>query len=172
MVYLKGKVPTKGVHMAKNPFLSDPLQGGILETRYEVKREKSGTDKSNYNKIRLIDKDPKTSIYRISAFEKSLYTLSPTANKIYHYITIHLGKDRDLISLPQDKVCLITDIKSRRTFYNGIKELIKINLIAKFHGRANMYWINPHYMFNGSRMDFIKTKYGEDIVEISFKTKN
>lgn len=172
MVYLKGKVPIKGVHMSKNPFLSDPLQGGILETRYEVKREKSGTDKSNYNKVRLIDKDLKTSIYRVSSFEKSLYTLSKTANKIYHYITVHLGKDKDQISLPKNKVCLIADIKSTRTFYNGVEELININLIAKFQGRTNMYWINPHYIFNGSRMDFIKTKYGEDTVEISFKTKN
>lgn len=158
--------------MSKNPFLSEAIKGGILETQYEVKKEKDGSDKARYGRIHIMDKDQKISIYKDKSFEESLYKLSPPANKIYHYITHHLGKDRDQISLPQKRIMPIANIHSKRTFYNGLEELIDIGLIAKLKGRANMYWINPHIIFNGGRIDFIKNNYGDDSIKILFKIKN
>ncbi len=158
--------------MSKNPFLSDPIKGLIIYTGYEFKRIKTGAKRSSFDDVYIIDKDQKTSIYQLKSLEQSLYKLSPTANKIYHYITHHLGKDKDKISLPSKKICEIADINAHGTFYNGVRALIKIGLIARSQGRANMYWINPHFIFNGSRIDFIKNQYGEEALKIVSTIKN
>ena len=79
-----------------------------------------------------------------------------------YYIIYNLPKDSDSITLKLTK--LITEMNSSRpTVYRGIGELIEHSVIAK-KKKVGDYWINPHYMFNGDRIKFIKS-IDEDCLE-------
>ena len=64
------------------------------------------------------------------------------------------GQDKDEIVLNYDLIP--QEVKdnlglSRSTFYRGVKDLIRLDFIA-YTLAANVYYINPTYLFNGNRL--------------------
>lgn len=78
------------------------------------------------------------------------------------------GKDKDEVTL--NYALLDEDTKktlSQATFYRGISELIKLRFIAPTLA-ANIYYINPTYIFNGDRL-VLMNQY---ILKMQEETKN
>ena len=71
---------------------------------------------------------------------------------LYGQIVGEKGKDKTEIILNYE---LLTDEErefiSKRTFYNGINDLIRTGFIAESYV-ASYYFINPAYIFNGDRL--------------------
>lgn len=67
----------------------------------------------------------------------------------------NIGKDRVDLSYSMAKVY---DIEmSRPTYSRGLRELFDKEFIYPIAGYTAKWWINPNYIFNGSRIEFIKS---------------
>ena len=104
-------------------------------------------------------------VVEINAFVKlyadgvgAITGLNSAGKKVFAVLYMQLrskeGQDKDEIILNYDLISqeLKDYLKlSRATFYRGIQELIKRRFIA-YTMAANVYYINPMYLFNGNRL--------------------
>ncbi|WP_106138198.1 hypothetical protein [Spirosoma oryzae] len=79
--------------------------------------------------------------------------LSPSSRDLLLHITYTLKKNQDIVKLRAVDVCKAVRF-SRPTFYASIEQLIKNGFLAR--RCMNEYWINPHYLFNGNRIEYFK----------------
>lgn len=87
---------------------------------------------------------------------KALAELSNAGTRVFELLYIemqnNIGKDQIYLSYSGlDK----TDNVSRSTFSRGVKELIEKKFIAAMPA-IGCYWINPDFMWNGDRLQFVK----------------
>ena len=76
----------------------------------------------------------------------------PAASKdMFMYIAARIQYDCDYIELDEERYCKTMNT-SRTTFFNAKRDLIN-RLIIPRSKRKNTYWINPSYLFKGSRME-------------------
>lgn len=80
--------------------------------------------------------------------------INKSENIIVGYILKNLEAGADTIYI--NKV----DIEgvSTSSFYKSIDKLVEVKLIAKTD-KKYVYWINPYYVFKGSRAEYIKGKF-------------
>jgi len=75
---------------------------------------------------------------------------------LYLEVQRNIGKDEIWLTFPsvdQDATPM-----GEATFYRGMKELISKKFIAD-SSVPGKYWLNPELMWNGDRIDFVKTYY-------------
>lgn len=101
-----------------------------------------------------VEKPDKTSVYHTIDITKLLFVdLKAIGRDMFNYVVINLKKDKDYIEFDRDRVCKDMDI-SIATFYAAITQLVKANVLYKINTRA--YYINPHFIFNGNRVDYFE----------------
>lgn len=83
-------------------------------------------------------------------FEK----MSSGARTLFLYIMVHLQHNQDYIKLGY-KTLTTTCKMSRATVTRCLRELIDLSIIVI--KSQSVYWVNPMYLFNGSRLNY----YGE-----------
>lgn len=152
---------------ATNPFMKDLLQ----QTKKGQTMKKYSPDG---NKFMIVNTDNPTESATVTAFGTSeevemnrfvkLYVdgvggivgLKSAGKKVFRLLYLQIrgkeGRDRDEISLnyallPEETRKTL----SQATFYRGIRELIDQRFIAPTMA-ANIYYINPTYIFNGDRL--------------------
>lgn len=92
-----------------------------------------------------------------------IFDLNPSGKKVFQILLIALQKN----SINRDSVLFSSRIGleiankhsikiGETTFYRGLEELLRQNIIAKSL-ESNLYFINPHIIFNGDRIDFINS---------------
>lgn len=145
-----------------NPFLYG-YKLKLIKVNHTTNVNTATTEYENIVKSYFVEAQSKTSIYYIPHAEDFLFKkLTRNGRDVLYYIIYNLPKDSDSITLKLTK--LITEMNSSRpTVYRGIGELIEHSVIAK-KKKVGDYWINPHYMFNGDRIKFIKS-IDEDCLE-------
>jgi len=98
-----------------------------------------------------LDAHKYTKIFHSADIRKSLWTLTPTAMKLYLYILYKVESATDYIKLNRVKVMAECEIKSRNTFQPAVKELVRLGLIQPTVEKE-YYWINPQLYYCGDRV--------------------
>jgi len=92
-------------------------------------------------------------LYTLGA--KVLGGLTSAGTKVFEVLYLevhkHVGQDFGLVDQA-------TNPMSQTTFMRGMRELIEKGFLAE-STLPNQYFLNPHYMWNGDRLAFVKAFY-------------
>lgn len=144
--------------MIKNPFLQSARLRYFIKqdqlTVFDTQGSEPSSVKGHFSTQHEFEKDPFIKLYNDKSFFNVFKQTSDTASKIFLYIAYTIPKDKDSIVLNPEDVMGFVGIKSVTTYYKYIQELMDNAVIAR---RSNSeYWVNPHFVFNGNRIDFYK----------------
>jgi hypothetical protein len=87
-------------------------------------------------------------------------SLSVRAKELYLHIMYSLDSGEDIIWIHRDRYMEMYGIKSINTYKDAVRDLSEKLLIYPHASLKDVYWINPHYFFKGSR----QTKYPNNLV--------
>lgn len=89
-----------------------------------------------------------------------IFDLSPPGNKVFQLLLIVVQEkaiQKDVIYLSDDMGVQFSEkygtSLSKSTFRRGLKDLIRNQILAKTE-HVNLYFLNPHILFNGDRIAF------------------
>jgi predicted transcriptional regulator len=154
----------------KNPFLA-----GFKLNLVKVSESRTVTDVSELhknegvilkyetiNKTYHVEQQEKlTTLYKISYKNNVIFgELSSTSHSVLLYIMYNLKKDTDFINLKIDILENLLKL-TKPTIIKAFKELIDAAIITK--RSQSEYWINPHFIFNGNRIDYYNRECPECI---------
>ena len=129
---------------------------GVIYSKYE------STTKN------IKEQQEKTSIYVDGLLKSKLFTkFNLNSRSLILYIIYNLKHQKDYIKLSPKQIQKIMSISS--DLYNkAIQELIKEKVLypKSITVKAEEYWINPHYMYNGSRLVYFFKHYPNQIVKV------
>ena len=86
---------------------------------------------------------------------RNLFELSRTGIKAFTYVLSCLRINDDEIYINIAEMCTYCDWTTTTQAYRGLGELIHNKIIAPSK-RTNIWFINPHVIFNGNRIAFVK----------------
>lgn len=112
----------------------------------------------------LYDNQEKVTVYRYSnkSMNELLFGyLTPRSRDLYLYIMYHIKKNEDYITLRAKDVKPNIGM-SERTLTSAIKELREANVI-NFKAKS-VYWVNPHYIFNGNRIEYYRNMDSKNVM--------
>ncbi len=113
------------------------------------------------------EQQAKVSVYYIPFIENILYKeIKSSGRDLLLYIIYNINDNTDFISLKLDKLSK-SMLCSKPTLINAIKQLTDVGVICRKN--QSEYWVNPHYIFKGNRLEFFNTNYPEYIDLISIK---
>jgi hypothetical protein len=110
------------------------------------------------HKVVEVDDDKFVKLYTQNL--KAFFDIKPSTQKVLQSVLSSLQEspNQDSIYLPWfvcEDYSKENDLKiSRTSFHNSMRELIEKKFLAESE-EPNRYWINPHLVFNGTRMAFI-----------------
>jgi len=93
-----------------------------------------------------------TNIYRKESFKETIFKLNNSI-KLYWYLPFNLEENNEYVIVNKEHFMSTYSIKSLNTFKSMVNNLCKHNIIAKTIIK-DVYWINPEFMFKGSRKEF------------------
>ena len=125
------------------------IQGGEFEYADVSNGEVSVFHKVAKSKRVIIDRANYVKIYK-NGYEV-LKGLSANGVKLFIYISLHLGIHTDTIFIDNEVVSEWCGWK-KTVHYSAITELIKKEVIARKGGSNIEYFVNPNFIFNGSRL--------------------
>jgi hypothetical protein len=100
-----------------------------------------------YAKEHNVDRTPFIKLFST----KFLPHLKKAGIIVFDYLcTIAIKYNTDYVILFPDDIVSRTGYKSKKSIYNGINELIDVNVIAK-SDKPNIYWLNPSIIYKGER---------------------
>lgn len=110
-----------------------------------------------------IEQNQRSSLFKNKEFaDKIILQAKPTTCKLFLYIVYYLLRlDQDFVNLKPNPIQEVLSI-SRNSLYLAIAELKTFRLIANGTKR-NIYFINPEYIFNGNRIDYLKVRRPDKI---------
>lgn len=125
------------------------VQGGEFEYADVRSGEVSVFQKVGKNKRVVVDRANYVKVYKHSV--DLVRGLSASGVKLFVYIAFNLGVHKDVIYLDVDIVSEWCGCK-KSAYYNGLSELTEKGVIAR-RGDSNIeYFVNPNFIFNGSRL--------------------
>lgn len=147
--------------LGRNSFVNSTFQVPIMrqesKTQY-VKDEEVTVDGKVKWKKAVYDSDyaPMVKFYTWPQNRKDICALSPRALQILVWIGMSIDNGNDYIEVTRDNCMKELNITSHTTFLSAVKELYKMNFIAPTGQSKDSYWINPHYLFKGDRLESFK----------------
>ena len=132
-----------------NPFVQALEIKGLWKLDIEEINGTEGASKITQAKSNLIDIDERISVYT-NGLLNWFKDLSSCAKDMFMYIGTHLGWEKDVIEIDEDRYCEEMEV-SRRTFY-AARQALTNRLIIPRTSRKNTYWVNPTYLFKGDRV--------------------
>ena len=167
-----------------NVFINESFQVPIVRNKSEglkpIINDKTGI--LEYRQFGYNDEyTPFTKVFLSPAAKEKVLKLGLRANQMYTYIMHNLKSGQQKIKLDKKKYCDFYDMKAT-TFSNTRMELMEANIImdVKRDEDKDMYWINPFYLYNGSRIkefepffkieySYIHDDYAKELEEIKKK---
>jgi hypothetical protein len=151
------------VKSEKKGYLVSPFKvpfGTVIEAyknvkgkSYEYADTQSGEvklfEEVSRNKRVMVDKGKYVKVFKGN--NEVLFRLSDNSKSVFLYIMLHLGIHTDIIVLDLETVCGVCGFK-RDSFVRSVKELSEKGIIALKKGSSIEYFVNPNYIFNGSRL--------------------
>ncbi len=137
----------------KTKFKSD---GVVKAGRTSLINEETGEvvdDVHFYGQRKVVDTETFVKIF--SGRLKDIFDLSKTAVNVLLYIIDSIQKpmniNRDVVYLDIEDIGNWCGYSAKSTAYQGLVELMKAGMIAKYKKR-NFYYIDPSLIFNGNRV--------------------
>lgn len=146
------------IDSTKNPFLF----GEPLKLIHVIESNRSGKLSGKSSHIEYnVEAQRYVRVYRVPFMDNILFKeCTASGRDLYLYIQNHLKIDFDFINLKLSKVMKALNIKSTTTFYKAIHELSSVSIISRKSG-AGEFWVNPHFIFNGNRVDYWEQNKGK-----------
>ena len=110
---------------------------------------------------KIVDVDDEKFVKLYTQNLKAFFNIKPSTQKVLQSVlsSLQSNPNQDSIYLPWfvcEDYSKENDLKiSRTSFHNAMRELIEKKFLAESE-EPNRYWINPHLVFNGTRMAFIE----------------
>lgn len=142
--------------MGINPFI------GNLSI-YVTRRKQGVINKFGDEDIKEYDLEvmPYTKVFDIAGDVKQICELPIRSQQMYLYLIHSLKSAQDYVCIDRVKYMKQMKIGSVNTFKVAIRGLSSGSYIYPHYKIRDVYWINPHYFFRGSRIN----KYPDNLVE-------
>lgn len=124
-------------------------KGGLYEYAEVISGEVSLFQKVEKSKRVIVDKANYIKLFRSGS--EVIRQLSPNGLKLFMYIVFHMGIHKDNVYLEPASVSEWCGCK-RSSFYRALAELVEKNIVSKKTGSSIEYFVNPNFIFNGSRL--------------------
>lgn len=98
-----------------------------------------------------IEKASFTKVFNDADRRKELARLSNRAVDLFLWLIFEVEPNQDWLWVNRVRYMEERQIKTYNTYNGAVNELIGLLYIAKVAGYPNVFWINPHYFFNGNR---------------------
>jgi hypothetical protein len=156
--------------LVNNPFVESPdfalnVRSFLNKEQYvNVKDISDGVITALPNTITtkfLIEQEPYVKVYNRKGYYLHVATLAHTTKSLYLYILYHLQQGKDYIHLNPAKVMEQIMVKDITTYRKCLQDLT-IHMFVTPTLCEDVFWINPVFFFNGSRIE----KYKHKIVEV------
>lgn len=95
------------------------------------------------------DAEPFVKLFKSDSLQ-AVQNLNTPALRIFIYIAQNLQVNKDMIIIPFTKYCEISKTVSRTSYYDGIRELVELKIIAMSE-IIGLYHVNPNVLYNGKR---------------------
>lgn len=148
-----------------NPF----VQTLVINARWKVETAYLSGGRTISSKP--VEIDHYTTVYN----EKTLAlfkTLPVSSKDMFMWVSAHLNVNSDYLEINPDKYCKEMGVSSR-TFYTALDGL-RNRVIVPRESRANTYFINPQYLYRGSRIsmyrDNVVTVNGDPLAAVAGKS--
>lgn len=140
-----------------NPFLANVKLEVIQmteSTNYVSTASTKGVVKSITNSTTyFIERQKGTTIYDVPGFDEIYFSnLKASARELYVYICLNIQYNSDTINLSYANVSKVMKV-SRPTLISAVQQLSNAGVICKT-SKQSVYWINPLYIFRGSRLEY------------------
>lgn len=100
----------------------------------------------------LVESQVKRTLFHIGNVENVLFgEIGSAGRDLFLYLVYNLAPNTGTINLSSSKVCREMRI-SAPTYYKAIEQLEGIAVIRK--KEKSIYWVNPHYVFCGDRINY------------------
>lgn len=155
--------------LKNNPFVESPdfevrVRNLSKEEEYvNIKDISDGVILTVPSKVKtkyLVEAEAYTKVYNKKSLYLHIADISPSGKALFLYIQYHLQHSKDYIRLEPKEVMKQVGYGSINTFKKSLEELVT-HLIITPTLCQDVYWINPVFFFNGSRI----SKYGHKIKE-------
>jgi len=134
----------------------------LTDSPYVRKVKINATSYTNYKQFRrsdgimlyseyLIEDNLSCKLYRSSDVNTIVMSLNYRALQMFNWIALHIPKDRGWIMINEAYFCKRAGITTSKTYNKALTELLEHKIIRHTHYKT-VYWVNPHYLFNGNRM--------------------
>lgn len=114
------------------------------------------------------EQQPKTFVYVDDLLKSKLFTnFNSNSRSLLLYIIYNLKQQKDFIKLTPRQIQKVMNISSN--LYNkAIQELITEKIIypKEITVKSEEYWINPHYVYNGSRLLYFLKNYPNQVIKV------
>jgi hypothetical protein len=156
--------------LRNNPFVESPdfeIKTKVLssETSYvDVRDISDGVILALPSKLKskfVVETSSYCKVYNKKGLYLHIAQLSPTAKALFLHIQYNLQHNKDYIHLPSNATMKEAEIKSLNTFKKCLEELTT-SLIITPTLCTNVFWINPVFFFNGSRINKYSHKLKEE----------
>lgn len=132
-----------------NPFLSTlvvPVNKIIMSGQYRADKE------GLILPVEVeLDKDVSCKVFVDAGRRKQMVALTPRAKDLLLWLIYEVDSGRDWMWINYLRYMAECDVRSYNTYKTAVRELC----IKNFLGTTvlnHVYWINPHFFFNGSRI--------------------
>lgn len=102
---------------------------------------------------KVVDSKQFVKLYVNGLFQ--LDTITKPGERVLRYVLLILRANQDKVVIITKEVQEHYKLKSPVSIYNGINNLIDLNLIARHS--TNVYWINPKFLYNGDRLKLVNS---------------
>jgi len=174
------KKSKRGEKFEKNPFVDNNL----IKTRTKRITDKTG-------EMMVINRDGGEVVAQIAGWwraeevdsekfvklfingVKQFKELTGAGTKVFELLYLEVQKNigKDGIWLTFPSIDQTSNHIGETTFYRGMKELITKRFIAESN-TPGKYWLNPEFMWNGDRIDFLRTYYKNGAKPKEFNLEN
>ena len=86
-------------------------------------------------------------------YKTTIDKLTPYASKLFNYICSRCKPSHDYIEINVAHFMKTNKVGSRKTYNKAMIDLLDSDIVVKMGSYANVYWINPRYIFSGSRVN-------------------
>jgi hypothetical protein len=109
---------------------------------------------ANYETIYTVESENFTKVFTKAAYRLYIMNLPSRARDLYLWLIYELDPGKDYLWINEERVRLELNV-SYNTLKGAMQDLIKDVVIVE-SAIKGVYWINPLFFFNGSRLDKYK----------------
>lgn len=136
--------------LGKNPFLIN-LQVVVskMELEGQWSRDKDG---DILPAVMEAEKVPYTKFFSDKERRLAMVKLSLRAKDLLLWIMSEVETGKDWIWINKKRYMEESGVSTYNTYNAAVNDLIRENYIGRVASPANVFWINPHFFFNGNRV--------------------